>query len=273
MSIERPPLLKDDAELGAVIRAGDQASLSAERLAQSREAVKALATAAPASLAWLWKIGVLLVALIALVVLVELPDGREEPPPPSPPAPRVAVPSIDAGVVAPLVAEPVAEPMPEPVAEPAPPSPRPRKRAARPAEPPPDAGVEPPSSDLPEQIRLYEDARDAGRRGDFTVGIATIDELLRRFPATPLRDEAELTRAELYTRADRIDDAVRALEQLIDDPSHAGRRGELLRTLGDVHRKAGDCARATDAYTRAQAERLGKRERAKVERGLSRCAW
>lgn len=266
MTLQRPPLLKDDAELGAVIRAGDEASLSPERLARSREAVNALAAAAPASLAWLWKIGVLLAALLALVVLVALPGGEDREPPPAP-RPRVAVPAIDAGVVAP---EPVAAPVAEPPPAPAPP---PRKKPTRnAAPPPPDAGVEAPSSDLPEQIRLYEAARDAGRRGDFTVGIATLDELLRRFPGTPLRDEAELTRAELFTRADRIDDAVRTLEQLIEDPSHAGRRGELLRTLGDVHRKAGDCDRATDAYTRAQAERLGKRERAKVERGLARCA-
>jgi tetratricopeptide (TPR) repeat protein len=272
MSIERPPLLKDDAELGAVIRAGDQASLSAERLARSREAVKALATAAPASIAWLWKIGVLLVAVLALVLIVQLPggDAREEPPPAPaalPPQPAVAVAPVDAGVEVTEPPPPAIDPAPAPT-----PAPRPRRKPVKTAEPAPDAGVEAPSSDLPEQIRLYEEARDAGRRGDFTVGIATIDELLRRFPATPLRDEAELTRAELYTRADRIDDAVRALEDLIDDPSHAGRRGELLRTLGDVHRKAGDCARATDAYTRAQAERLGKRERAKVERGLARCA-
>jgi tetratricopeptide (TPR) repeat protein len=177
------------------------------------------------------------------------------------------VPAIDAGQLAEPIAESVAEPAPAPA-----PAPRPRKKPVKVPAPPPDAGVEPPSSDLPEQIRLYEEARDAGRRGDFTVGIANLDELLRRFPATPLRDEAELTRAELLTRADRLGDAVRALEQLIDDPSHAGRRGELLRTLGDVHRKAGDCERAIDAYTRAQAERLSKRERAKVERGLARCA-
>ena len=49
MTIERPTRLKHDPALGPVIRAGDAAPLSAERLARSHGVVKAL-VAAPASL-------------------------------------------------------------------------------------------------------------------------------------------------------------------------------------------------------------------------------
>jgi len=274
MTLEPPPRLKHDPELGPVIRAGDDAALSADRLARSHDAVKAL-IAAPSSPAWLWKIGLLVLALAGAVLVAELLRGDTGAPPPSPPSPPPVAAveptlAIDAGVTVAIDAAVETAPAPEPVPPPAPVV-KARRRAAAP--PPPDAALAPePSSELPEQIRLYEAARDAGRQGDFATGIARIGELLRRFPGTPLREEAELTRAELYARAGRHDEAVAALEQLIASPAHAGRRGELLRTLGDLERKHGDCARATEAYTRAQAERLSQRERARVARELARCA-
>jgi hypothetical protein len=130
----------------------------------------------------------------------------------------------------------------------------------------------PAPSELPEQIALYEDARAAAGRGELARGIDLLDELLRRFPATQLRAEAELTRAELLTRADRLADAAAALEALAADATHRGRRGELLRALGDVRRKQGDCAAAIDAYTRARAAGVTGAESQKVDRGLERCA-
>jgi tetratricopeptide (TPR) repeat protein len=153
-----------------------------------------------------------------------------------------------------------------PVPEPAKPSP------VRAVEPPPaPIPPPPPASELPEQIRLYEAARAASGRREFTQGLEHIAELLRRFPSTPLRAEAELTRADLLTRADRLDEAV-AAEALAIDNSHRGRRGELLRTIGDLRRKQGDCTRAIDAYARARATTLSATEKARVERGMERCA-
>ena len=106
----------------------------------------------------------------------------------------------------PIVAAPVeiAKPLAAPIAAPVKSAPVVAELAQPPAVPSP--------SELPEQIRIYEEARDAGRRGEFSTAIASIDDLLRRFPSTPLRAEAELTRAELFARADRLDEAVRAVD-------------------------------------------------------------
>jgi hypothetical protein len=64
---------------------------------------------------------------------------------------------------------------------------------------------------------------------------------------------------------------VTALEALAGARAHAGRRAELLRTLGDLHRKHGDCARAIDAYTRALAAHPRERDRRDAEIGRDRC--
>ncbi|HEY5939022.1 MAG TPA: tetratricopeptide repeat protein, partial [Kofleriaceae bacterium] len=133
----------------------------------------------------------------------------------------------------------------------------------------PDAAV---ASELPEQIRIYEEARDASRRGQFSVALAKLDELLARFPATPLAADAALTRADVLARAGKLAEAATALETLVADPVHRHRRGELLRTLGDVERRRGDCTRARDAYKRASAEKLTTAQSRDVAHGLERCA-
>jgi predicted negative regulator of RcsB-dependent stress response len=134
--------------------------------------------------------------------------------------------------------------------------------------PPIDAAPEP--SQLPAQIALYEAARDAAARNELAHAIDLLDQLLRDYPTTQLRADAELTRAELLARADR-GDAVAALQGLIADPAHAGRAAELLRTLGDLHRRRGDCTHAIDAYTRALAAHPGERDRKAAEAGRDSC--
>jgi tetratricopeptide (TPR) repeat protein len=136
----------------------------------------------------------------------------------------------------------------------------------------PTAVAPAPTSELPEQIELYEAARAAGARGAFADGLTKLDDLLQRFPQTPLRPDAELTRADLLSRAGRLDDAALALDALASSPAHRGRRGELLRTLGDVHRQRKDCKAAMEAYTLAQTVTLGTAEKAKVARGIEACA-
>jgi hypothetical protein len=271
MTRESPPRLKHDPTLGPVIRAGDDAALSADRLARSHDAVKVL-IAAPASRAWPWKLGLLVLAIAGAVLVAQWLRGGE-----GAPAPVAAVEptvTIDAGGTVDAATDDAADVTVDAALEAAPEPQAPVMKPRRRATPPPTTTPVPapaPSSDLPEQIRLYEAARTAGRQGDFATGIAQVGELLRRFPGTPLRAEAELTRAELYARGGQHDAAVSALEQLIASPAHAGRRGELLRTLGDLERQHGDCARATGTYTRALAERLSKRERDRVARGLAVC--
>lgn len=270
---DAPPRLRDDAELGRMLSATDaDAEVAPDRLARGAEAVRAAIAAGDGHkpFAW-WKVLVPLAIVVGgFVALRPLFGGGDAP---TTPAPVViadaAPPGSDAELAIATVVD--AAPAPEPVdAEPVADVTPPKHHRVEPPPPTPDAA--PPTSDLPEQIRLYEAARAAGRRGELQLGLDTIDELLRRFPSTQLRADAELSRAELLTRADRLDDAAAALTALVDDPHHAGRRGELLRALGDVRRKQGDCAAAIDAYTRAQAERLSDREKAKVARGLERCA-
>jgi len=267
MTFEQPPRLKDSPELGAVIRAAGEAKVTPERLADNAAGVKAL-IAAGATTA-LWKLLLPLVLLVAIVapIAVKLATPDDEPPPPPPPAPApvvAATPLPDAAEAIPEIDAPP---------EPAPPPPVSRRRAVP---VPVDAAViiedaPPARSELAAQIELYRAARDAGVRGDVAHGIELLDDLLRQYPATPLRAEADLTRADFLARANRLDEATRAFEDLVRDAAHGGRRGELLRTLGDLYRRRGDCAHAVDAYTRALAERLSDRDREDVERGRDRC--
>jgi tetratricopeptide (TPR) repeat protein len=268
MSFEAPPRLKHDAELGPILRAADT-PVAGERIAANGEAVKAAIAAglARASLP-LWKLVLpFVLALVAGGIAVQRTRTRDVAAPVGrdviarDPQPAIAIAERDVVYEPPPPAEGSAPPPPAVVVRP--------HAVATSVEPPADV---PAPSVLPEQIALYEDARAAAGRGDLARGIDLLDELLRRFPGTPLRAEAELTRAELLTRADRLADAAAALEALATDATHRGRRGELLRALGDVRRKQGDCAAAVDAYTRARTAGVTGAESQKVDRGLERCA-
>ena len=267
MTIKNPTRLKD-GELGAVLRAAD-VTAAPERLASNAARIKAqIATVTAFAL---WK---LLVALGILALAVPLAwklatrSGAPAPLAPAPPPPIVTAaiplaPSVeaDAGVVVDVA--PDAAPPPRPhrvVAQ--------HELADAGIAAPIDAAPEP--SQLPAQIALYEAAHDAAARGELAHAIDLIDQLLRDFPATQLRADAELTRAELLARTDRAD-AVTALEALIADPVHAGRMAELLRTLGDLYRRRGDCTRALDAYQRALSAHPGERDRKAAEAGRDHC--
>lgn len=261
----KPERRLKDGELGGILRAAD-AEVSPERIARNGERVKQL-IAAGGTLA-LWKLLVVLGLVGALAIPFVLRSRGGE----APRAPEVAI-AADATAV-PMIADAAiahddAAPAAVVVAEP-PPLRHVHVAApadAAPAEPPPP----PPSSDLPAQIELYEAARAAAAAKDFTTALARIDELFYRFPATQLRSDAELARADWLARAGRTADAITAFEALAAADSHRGRRGELLRTLGDLLRRSGDCKRAVDAYTRALAEKLGERDRADALRGRDRC--
>lgn len=271
MARESPPRLKD-GPLGPILRAAD-AAITPERIARNGAAVKSAIAAGVSlgsSLTSVWKLGLPLLLVLGIglgVRQVAIVDGEH----------AIAQPALGVAAteLAPIELASRAIAYEPAIAEP-PPPPAVRAvivhRVEPPAPPPPPPPAPPPASELPEQIRLYEAAREAAAHGQLADALDRIAELLRRFPSTPLRADAELTRAELWVRADRLAEAAAALEALASDPSHRGRRGELLRTLGDVRRKQADCARAVDAYTRARAERLSAAEQAKVARGLERCA-
>jgi TolA-binding protein len=266
MTYESPPRLKHGDEFGPLLDAADIDTVTADRLASNAAGYKALiATGATTAL---WKLLVPFVLLALLAPLLYIVTRETVVPSAIPIGSSQAHDTEDVAMRSAAV-----EREPAVAGEDPPPSvvhvtPRPApplsvQLAAPPAVPAP--------SDLPEQIRIYELARDAARRGDHTEAIVRIDELLQRFPSTQLRAEAQLTRTESLARANRFDEAVAALEALIRDDAHRGRRGELLRTLGDLHRRHGDCAHALDAYTRALAGTLTDRSRSEIIRARDLC--
>ena len=276
MTIERPPRLKHDAELGAIVRAAKDVHVGPERLAANAARIRT-AIAAGGSFA-AWKLLLSLVLIGGAVAVTWWLVGRDEEPRQAPAL--VVAPTPDAAIVTPDAPGPEVDAAePEAAAPDAPTASKvrrpPKVRRAPSPSATPDAALPetapPATSDLPEQLRLYDEARKAAARGELSSAIDGLDELLRRFPATQLRPDAELTRAELLARANRYDEAVTALEALAGARAHAGRRAELLRTLGDLHRKHGDCTRATDAYTRALAAHPRERDRKDAERGRDRC--
>jgi tetratricopeptide (TPR) repeat protein len=273
MTIERPPRLEHDAELGAIVRAAKDVRVGPERLAANADRIRTSIAAGSSFAAWKLLLSLLLIGG-AVAVTWSLIGRREE----LRPAPALAVAAPpDAGADAAIVIPDAQAPEVDAAAPAVPAAPgvrRPRIRRVEPDLVPPDAGLPDAAtatSDLPEQIRLYDEARKAAARGELSPAIDRLDELLRRFPATQLRPDAELTRAELLARANRHDEAVTALEALAGARAHAGRRAELLRTLGDLHRKHGDCTRAIDAYTRALAAHPRERDRRDAESGRDRC--
>ena len=261
MTYESPPRLKYGDEFGTLLRAAG-VEVTPERLAKNAAAYKASIT--PAARTALWKLLVPLVVVVGLAPVVRR-ARTASPPELASPLPELSAEARPHAMVT-ATESPVPLAVPEPRATPA--APRIAHAIAIPPEPPPV----PSPSELPEQIRIYEEARDAGGRSDYATGMARLDELMRRFPATALRAEAELARADFLTRAGRIDEAVAALELLVADAAHSGRRSELLRTLGDLHRRSGHCERAVEAYNRALAERPDDRTREDVMAGRDRCA-
>lgn len=277
---ENPRRLKNDPELGPLLRSLEGDALSAERLAASREAVVAAAAAAGAgglSVAALWK----WLAVIAAIGVGGYALLRSPPAPAPAPAPdtTAAVVRLDAGI--PVVSDAAVPALALDAAlAPADAAPRAGARrrlatavprdAAAPA-PAPDAAPPPASSSLPEQLALFRASQSAAAAGRYDEAVAGIDELLRRFPASPVRADAELGKAEFLVRAGRRRQAIALIERLVTRAPHRGRRGELFRVLGDQHRQGGDCERAAAAYRQAVALATTRRERGAARRGLERC--
>jgi hypothetical protein len=283
MTFEQPPRLKHDQELGPILRAGDQVHVRADRLAKNAGGVKtAITTGATTGL---WKVFPPLGLIAVGALITSLVSSGEPRSPQTTATPRFV--AADARITeipdsAATVLQTVdVEPPPQMVdVQPRPQRPRqPREHARSPigiaatgeAAPTNTRSAATQPSDLPEQIELYEAARDASKRGEFLRCIELLDRLLQRFPTTPLRADVDLTRAEALARANRISEAVGAVEQLVRDAAHRGRRGELLRMLGDLYRQRHDCSHALDAYDKALSEPLSDDHRANVIRSRDKC--
>lgn len=126
-------------------------------------------------------------------------------------------------------------------------------------------------STLPSQLRLYRAAKAAASRGEHARAAQLLRQLLVQYPKSPLAPEAELGRADYLVRAGRADEAEKAIKKIAVDPRHTGRRGEILRVLGDLLRKQGRCKKAKAAYERALAQSLSGREARAARAGIRAC--
>lgn len=137
-----------------------------------------------------------------------------------------------------------------------------------PAEPP---LVEPDSSSLAEQIRLYEQASRLAQAAKCLEAIEQLETLLRRFPSTPLRPEIALARIEYLIAARQHRAAISRINGFLRDGGDPGKQAELARVLGDLYVHIGDCANAVRAYQKALAGSLAKAEQDAAARGIDGC--
>jgi len=306
-----PPRLRDTEEYGAVMGLLEEEAPSPERVARNGAVVKqrlaGLAAAGHAaaglSSATAIKIGLPLLLMtggvggyFALRTPATTPAAKEPRRPRVAPAPSEG--TSRRGAPAERPAEPSSTPSPgrDDTVEPAAPhrearprtrpksvavAARPRAGAARPEverpavpvteTPRPSVARSSPSS-LPEQMRLFQAARRAARAKRWTAAEGHLAELLRRYPDSVLRAEAELSEAECLVGLGRRRQAADLVLRLLADPLHAGRRGELWRLEGDLRRQLGDCAGALAAYRSALHEPLSDREKGNVRVGIESCS-
>lgn len=265
---QSPPRLVADPELSEAIRWTQEDNLSSERLTKGEDALIArLKTPSPppnspAATGTTTAAAKLMLPLLAVTGVALYFGMRDETPLRSEPA----VPAREQ----PEPAEhdisearghgPEAEQRTELVVEPTPP----QKRR--------DAGhTKPVDGVLDEQLAIFQRAKAVADRGAADEALRLLDELEARYPETPLREEIAVSRAHYFVTAERLNEARKQIQLLLTDPAHEGRTGELLRLLGDVWIKGGNCTRAVETYRRAQSHRLSDSERQAVARGIEKC--
>lgn len=264
-----PPRLIDDPEFGKGLRAARDEAMSAERLAANGRELDARLTKMPApGRLPLGTSALTLGAVAAVIVLARLVAGPvlfggDSLPTLTPTAGVAATPAETA-------TPSIAIATPESIASIAAPSPV--TTAAVPtatlvvAVPTPPIG-----GSLADELRIYDEARAFAKSGEHGAALASLDELARRFPRSSLAPEAAITRAEVLVLAGKLEDAAALLARLVSDPAHAGRRVELLRTLGDVQRSRGDCVAARLHYRNALDAGATGEEASAARRGLGSC--
>lgn len=165
--------------------------------------------------------------------------------------------------------------MVEPTPTPTPAAPareaRPRKSRAPAVTPLPSASP-PPIDGLKAQLERFEAAKRALAAGDPRGALRELDLLLEQWPDAAVAPEARALRAEALAKAGRAEEAIAAVERLIQDPAQASRRAEWRRFLGDLQRQRGDCRAARVAYQAALQGRLSASSERAAKAGLAACA-
>ena len=266
----RPPRLLDSPEFGALLKSAARRQLNPARLARNGLAIQgqvaALSAAGSASsvtgaglkAATVTKI-ILPVVVVAAGVTVLLRNET----PPSPPmsvSPAQPLPGVEA-TPRPVVEPPAPESLPAATHRE---RPRADTRATNPTPPKP-------TSELPDQLQLFERARAAAAIGDYERALSLLDELERRHPQGPLRVEVLLSRADTLSRAGRDAEAEAFIQSILDRPELFGKKAELLRLLADHWMRRGACARAVPAYQQALGLGLEGEDADAARAGLKKC--
>lgn len=116
-----------------------------------------------------------------------------------------------------------------PVAPPSPSVAAPQAVAAAPAgRPAAPVAAAPPAaaSTLAQQNRLFQQAMDARRRGDDRRAVAILDQLLARFPGSPLAEDARVERFRALKRLGQGNDASREARRYLADHPEGFARDE-----------------------------------------------
>ncbi|OGQ89767.1 MAG: hypothetical protein A2289_12665 [Deltaproteobacteria bacterium RIFOXYA12_FULL_58_15] len=129
-----------------------------------------------------------------------------------------------------------------------------------------------PHSDLPRQLELFDDAREAANAGDFDTALNRLTTLSDTFPQSPIQVEVLLARAEYMVKAGRDEEAIRFLEAVIEDPALASKKAQLFRLVADAWLRRGQCDRAVPAYQRALGLGLLDEDSINARAGLKKCA-
>jgi hypothetical protein len=275
--IENPPRLLSHPEFGRDWRAAADDAIPSERLASCGQAVAvkvAALQAAPAGVGTgtgvaiktsvIVKIGLPILAVGGTVAAYAV--LHDSAPPFKPQQPAVTRPAnpIDetASAIAPtppsaLSGEAIHAP----------------KRQTKVAEPP-TLAVENTASEsslLPEQLGLFNEAKQLAGRGDFDGALLVLAQIEERYPQSPISPEARLARAEYLVRAERHGEATQEIQKLILDPALVGKKATLFQMLGDSWMKRGRCDRAVAAFKNALASGLSDDQAVIVQSAIKKC--
>ncbi len=127
------------------------------------------------------------------------------------------------------------------------------------------------SSQLAEQLRLYREAQELAKQEQHKDALRLLQQLLDRFPQSPLQPEIEISRVEILIKDDQEAEAIAHLKKMLPARHHQGKRAMLYFTLADLLRKRGDCPAALAAYQSAQSAGLAEKYQDSPERFINAC--
>lgn len=116
---------------------------------------------------------------------------------------------------------------------------------------------------------LYASGMARLRERDYDTAILVLSELVSNYPAHPLRENAQVTVADVYYLQKDYRGAVAEFERLLDAVPRGARTPEVLLKIGLSRRGLGDEAGARKAWQRVITDH-GKTEAARQARDLLR---